>query len=175
MAGTSSPKTRCALVPDHDAIVLRRYGLLITDRSPDALRKRVLRLIGKGAAVVGQERIALTNAAASGDRRSTLLDGREAAESYSATNRGRCGNTRRGSRQPVSPSQPKPTRSLQRWARQLFSKAVSSFSLCVGFQFQESHMGCQRYQRHRREKKAKEFSWALNERTKCTCLTRNVV
>jgi hypothetical protein len=84
MAGTSSPKTRCALVPDHDAIVLRRYGLLITDRSPDALRKRVLRLIGKGAAVVGQERIALTNAAASGDRRSTLLDGREAAESYSA-------------------------------------------------------------------------------------------
>ena len=51
---------------------------------PDALRKRVLWLISKGAAVVGQERIAHTDAVASGDRRPTLLHCREAADSYCA-------------------------------------------------------------------------------------------
>lgn len=49
---------------------------------PDALRKRVLWLIGKGAAVVGQERIAHTDAVASGDRHPTLLHCREAADSH---------------------------------------------------------------------------------------------
>jgi feruloyl esterase len=57
---------------------------LMHNRLPDPRRQRVLRLIGKGAVVVGQVRIVLTNAAASGDRRPTLLHGREAAGSYSA-------------------------------------------------------------------------------------------
>jgi len=85
MAGTSSAKTHsCAGARPRRNSFCEDTALLIHNRLPDPLRKRVLRLIGKGAVVVGQVRIALTNAAASGDRRPTLLHGREAAESYSA-------------------------------------------------------------------------------------------
>src|SRR5579871_5494913 len=54
--------------------------LSIHNRMFDVLRTRVLRLIGKGIAVVGQERIALTDAVASGDRGLALLHRRKTAD-----------------------------------------------------------------------------------------------
>src|ERR1700737_1620625 len=47
-------------------------------------------------------------------------------------------------------------------------KSCFTFSLpvCVGFQSQDPHVGCQRNQRHRCKKKAKKFPSALNEKTK---------
>jgi len=131
MAGTSSAKTHsCAGARPRRNRFCEDTALLIHNRLPDPLRKRVLRLIGKGAVVVGQVRIALTNAAASGDRRPTLLHGREAAESYSARTvldaavlaRARGSGCRHG-----NPSQ----RERRSGGRGGYFQKLSSFSLCV--------------------------------------------